>query len=546
MKIALAQINTTVGDIAGNREKIKAAAERARSRGADLAVFPELTLTGYPPRDLLDAKVFVKSSEEVLSALARDTRGIGLLVGTAVRNPDPSGRRVLNVAALLDEGRVQSLTAKSLLPTYDVFDELRYFEPASAVEVKQFRGRRLGVTICEDAWADETFSGRKLHQRDPIASLVDQGAEIIVNLSGSPFDRKKSATRRRVFERIARERRLPSVFVNLVGGNDSLVFDGNSFVMGRDGRIAARALAFEEDLVLWDSKTGEGDLRDEIAIDEERILRALCLGTRDYAHKCGFRRAVIGLSGGIDSSLVAVIAARALGPENVYGVSMPSAYSSEGSLEDAKQLAGNLGIHYQSIPIEKLYQGYLDDLGAQFEGKAPDATEENLQARVRGNILMALSNKFGHLVLSTGNKSELAVGYCTLYGDMAGGLAVISDLLKTEVYAVSRHINRGGEVIPASCITKPPSAELRPNQRDEDTLPPYEVLDPILDAAIEKSLAEEEVIARGHDVEIVRKVFSMIRLNEYKRQQAPPGLKVTGRAFGVGRRYPIASRYRLG
>ncbi|MFQ5459056.1 MAG: NAD+ synthase, partial [Myxococcota bacterium] len=505
MKIALAQINTPVGDVAGNHGKVTEAAREARARGADLAVFPELTLTGYPPRDLVDAEAFVRASEEALAALARETRGIGVLVGAVVRNPDPAGRRLRNVAALLDEGSVQSLTAKSLLPTYDVFDELRYFEPAREVEAKTFRGRRLGVTICEDAWAGETVTGRKLHKRDPIGALADQGAEIIVNLSGSPFDREKPDTRRRIFERIARERRIPSVFVNLVGGNDSLIFDGASFVTGADGRIAARAHAFEEDLVLWDWESGVGDVREEITGDEERIFRALCLGTRDYARKCGFRTVVIGLSGGIDSSLVAVIAARALGPENVFGVSMPSAYSSEGSVADARELAENLGIHYRNIPIEKLYRAYLDELRPHFAGKAPDATEENLQARVRGNILMALSNKFGHLVLSTGNKSEFAVGYCTLYGDMAGGLAVISDLPKTTVYAVARHVNRGGAVIPESCITKPPSAELRPDQTDQDTLPPYDVLDPIIDGAIEESLTEEEMIARGHDADTVRR-----------------------------------------
>ncbi|MDP3937860.1 MAG: NAD+ synthase [Deltaproteobacteria bacterium] len=545
MKIALAQINTTVGDVAGNRDKVIAFTRRARERGADLVVFPELTLTGYPPRDLVDASGFVQASEGALAGLARETRGVGVLVGTVAANPDPHGPRYRNVAALLDEGRVQSLTTKCLLPSYDVFDEVRYFAPSAAVTVKPFRGRRLGVTICEDAWAMETFSGRRIHALNPVAELAAQGADLIVNLSGSPFERQKPERRLRIFQRIASDHGLPSVFVNLVGGNDGLIFDGDSFAVDAQGRVAARAGAFEEDLVLWDTESGQGEVREEVAPEEEKIFRALCLGTRDYAAKCGFRTAVTGLSGGIDSALVTVIAACALGPENVHGISLPSAYSSEGSLRDARLLAGNLGIHYQVIPIEKLFQAYLDELKPHFGGREPDATEENIQARVRGNILMSLSNKFGHLVLSTGNKSELAVGYCTLYGDMAGGLAVVSDLLKTEVYALARHLNRSSETIPEACITKPPSAELRPNQTDQDTLPPYEALDPIIDGAVEESLTEEELIARGHDEDLVRRVYRMIRQNEYKRQQAPPGLKVTGRAFGVGRRYPIAARYRL-
>jgi len=546
MKIALAQINTTVGDIAGNRDRILDYVRRARERGADLVVFPELTTTGYPPRDLVDGAGFVKASEGALEDLARRTRGVGVLVGAVAFNPQPHGPRFRNVAALLDEGRVQSLTVKSLLPSYDVFDEVRYFAPATAVEVKPFRGRRLGVTICEDAWAMESFSGRLIHAVNPVADLAGQGADLILNVSGSPFERKKPERRLRIFQRIAADHGLPSVFVNLVGGNDGLVFDGESFALDARGRVVARAHAFEEDLVIWDTETGEGDIREAVAPEEERILRALCLGTRDYAAKCGFRTAVTGLSGGIDSALVTAIAARALGPENVHGISLPSAYSSEGSLRDARLLARNLGIRHEVIPIEKLFQAYLDELKPHFAGKEADTTEENIQARIRGNILMALSNKFGHLVLSTGNKSELAVGYCTLYGDMAGGLAVISDLLKTEVYALARHLNRGGEIIPADCFTKPPSAELRPNQTDQDTLPPYEALDPIIDGAIEESLTEEELIAQGFDEALVRRVYKMIRVNEYKRQQAPPGLKVTGRAFGVGRRYPIAARYRLG
>jgi NAD+ synthase (glutamine-hydrolysing) len=400
--------------------------------------------------------------------------------------------------------------------------------------------------VCEDAWAEESFSGRRLYRKDPVAELARQGAEVILNLSASPFEVGKLSHRQRIFERVAREHGIPSVYVNLVGGNDSLVFDGESFAVDRRGRVAAHASAFEEDLILWDLDTGIGDMRRPLGSTEKSLLEALVLGTRDYAHKCGFRSAVVGLSGGIDSSLVAVIAARALGPGNVWGVSMPSAYSSQGSLTDAKALAENLGIHYQVIPIEKTFRTFLDELQPQFGGLPADATEENLQARIRGNILMALSNKQGHLVLSTGNKSELAVGYCTLYGDMAGGLAVINDLPKTTVYAVSREVNREREVIPAACLTKPPSAELRPDQTDQDTLPPYEVLDPILEAAIEESLPAEEIVERGFDRSIVERVFKLIRTNEYKRQQAAPGLRVTGKAFGIGRRYPIAARYRLG
>jgi NAD+ synthetase len=545
MKIALAQINTTVGDVAGNLDRVREAALRAKARGADLAVFPELSLTGYPPRDLLDIDAFVRASEVALKPLAAATRGIGVLVGTAVRSPRPRGRRALNVAALLDAGRVQSLTSKCLLPNYDVFDEVRYFEPAGTVRVKEFRGRRLGVTVCEDAWAEESFSGRRIYRKDPVAELARQGAEVILNLSASPFDTGKPVHRQRILERVAREHGIPSVYVNLVGGNDSLVFDGASFAVDRRGRVGALANAFEEDLILWDLDTGKGDVRRPVEGREESLLAALVLGTRDYARKCGFRSAVVGLSGGIDSSLVAAIAARALGPENVWGVAMPSAYSSAGSLSDARALAANLGIHYQVIPIEKTFRTFLEELEPHFGGRPPDTTEENLQARIRGNILMALSNKHGHLVLSTGNKSELAVGYCTLYGDMAGGLAVINDLPKTTVYAVSRHVNREREIIPAACLTKPPSAELKPDQTDQDTLPPYEVLDPILEAAIEESLPAEEIVDRGFDPAIVERVFGMIRANEYKRQQAAPGLRVTGKAFGVGRRYPIAARYRL-
>ncbi len=545
MKIALAQINTTVGDIVGNREKARDAALQARARGADLVVFPELTLLGYPPRDLLDLDALGRASEAALGLLARETRGVGVLVGAIVPNPDPEGRRLHNAAVLLDEGKILGRTEKCLLPNYDVFDEARYFQPASAVRVSSFRGHKLGVTVCEDVWSEEIVSGRRLYLKDPVAELVRQGAEIIINLSGSPFETNKFEQRKRIFERIAREQGVASVYVNLVGGNDSLVFDGASFVIDRAGRLAAQAKAFEEDLVLWDAETGLGEIREVSREEEENLLAALSLGTRDYAHKCGFRTAVIGLSGGIDSSLAAAIAARALGPENVWGVSMPSAYSSEGSLTDARKLAENLGIHYQVIPIEKIFQTFLDGLGPRFGGASPDVAEENLQARVRGNILMALSNKFGHLVLSTGNKSEIAVGYCTLYGDMVGGLAVISDLSKTAVYALARYVNREAEIIPSASLTKPPSAELRPGQKDQDTLPPYDVLDPIVDGAIEESLTEAEIVARGFDPEVVRRVFGMIRANEYKRQQAAPGLKVTGRAFGVGRRYPLAMRYRL-
>jgi NAD+ synthase (glutamine-hydrolysing) len=546
MKIALGQINTTVGDIVGNREKARDAALQARARGADLVVLPELTLIGYPPRDLLDLDALGRASEAALDLLARETRGIGVLVGAVVPNLDPGGRRLHNAAVLLDDGKILDRTAKCLLPNYDVFDEARYFQPASAVQVSSFRGHKLGVTICEDAWGEEIFSGRRLYLDDPVAELVRQGAEILINLSGSPFDRNKFRQRKKIFERIAREHGVASVYVNLVGGNDSLVFDGASFVIDRAERLAAQAKAFEEDLLLWDTETGLGEIREVSREEEENLLAALTLGTRDYAHKCGFQTAVIGLSGGIDSSLAAVIAARALGPENVWGVSMPSAYSSEGSLTDARKLAENLGIHYQVIPIEKIFQTFLDELGPNFGGASPDVAEENLQARVRGNILMALSNKFGHLVLSTGNKSEVAVGYCTLYGDMAGGLAVISDLSKTAVYRLARHVNREAEIIPSATLTKPPSAELRPDQKDQDTLPPYDVLDPIVEGAIEESLTEAEIVARGFDPEVVRRVFGMIRANEYKRQQAAPGLKVTGRAFGVGRRYPLAMRYRPG
>ena len=469
---------------------------------------------------------------------------------------DPDNHPMLyNAAAFMREGRILSRHFKTLLPTYDVFDELRYFSRAREVRTIDFMGRRIGVTICEDIWNDidfygsghaagslEKFDYRRRYEIDPIQKLAELKAEIIVNISASPFTRGKNAFKRTMLADIARHHAVPVIYVNQAGGNDSLVFDGNSIAFGRTGKAIARARGFEEDLVLVDP-----DAADEVAVEEndiEEIRQALVLGIRDYVRKCGFKSVVIGLSGGIDSALTAVLAAQALGPENVTGVTMPSVYSSSGSVDDSQKLAANLGIRFETIPIKGLFDRYREDLKSVFRGKPEDVTEENIQARIRGNLLMAISNKEGSLVLSTGNKSELAMGYCTLYGDMSGGLAAISDLPKTLVYELSRHINAGGELIPDASITKPPSAELRENQKDQDTLPPYEVLDRILELYIEDRKSADEIASCGFDADLVRKILRTVNLNEYKRRQAAPGIKVTAKAFGVGRRIPIAQRFR--
>jgi NAD+ synthase (glutamine-hydrolysing) len=549
VKIALGQLNPTIGDFASNVRLIDEALSRAEAAGAALLVTSELSVTGYPPRDLLERPAFIADAQRALQQLVARTRDTALVVGfpeAIVPGQSSSGRRIANSAALLHQGRVVSLHRKSLLPTYDVFDEWRYFEPATDVACVELGGRRLGISICEDIWNDADFWPQRLYREDPIEKLVAKGAEILINISASPYTIEKRHLRPRMLATTARRRRRPLVFVNQVGGHDDLIFDGSSLVLDADGQLIARAAEHTPDFLVvdLDARQGQGTIRPFDDSDARSAMEALVLGTRDYARRCGFKRAVLGVSGGIDSALVAAIAARALGPENVLGVAMPSRYSSDGSRSDAAALAKNLGIQYQEIPIESVFSAYLQTLAPAFAGRAPDVTEENLQARVRGGLLMALSNKFGSLLLTTGNKSELATGYCTLYGDMCGGLAVISDVPKTMVYQLARAVNEGGEIIPRATIEKPPSAELRPDQTDQDTLPPYEVLDPVLEAHLEDGLDRQALVAKGFDPKLVDDVIRMVRLSEYKRRQAAPGLKVTGKAFGPGRRYPIAHAFR--
>jgi NAD+ synthase (glutamine-hydrolysing) len=544
MRIALAQVNTTVGDFAGNVERIARFAREGASRGADLVVFPELAITGYPPRDLVEEPHFVERSERELERLAGLVPEVRILVGYVRRSGASQGKAVADSAALLYGGRRLLTYDKALLAFYDVFDESRYFEPGSARASFELEGSRMAVTICEDIWNDKGFWKKHFYAANPVEDAVHAGADVILNIASSPFATEKIDLRRRMLQAIAKERGLPVVYVNQVGGNDQLVFDGSSMAVDARGEVVARARSFEEDLVLFDADAGAGEVRAGPGSDVEAVYSALTLGTRDYVSKCGFSKALVGLSGGIDSALVATIAADALGPENVRGVGMPGPYSSEGSVRDAEALARSLGIDFRLIPIGAAYAAFQQTLGPVFAGLPEDVTEENLQARIRGNILMALSNKFGALVLSTGNKSELAVGYCTLYGDMAGGLAVIADVPKTMVYELARFVNRERERIPVASLTKPPSAELRPNQTDQDSLPPYETLDAILRAYIEEHECAEQIAARlGFDDALVRAIVRKVNRAEYKRQQAAPVLKVTAKAFGIGRRYPIANHY---
>jgi NAD+ synthase (glutamine-hydrolysing) len=543
MKIALAQLNPTVGDFAGNSAKILDFARRAQEKGADLAVFSELCLCGYLPMDLIERPHFIERNERELACLAKKL-SIPSVVGYAARAKGPTGKSAANAAALLANGEIQFVQHKMLLPTYDVFDESRYFQPATAQNIVTFGGQNLGITICEDIWNDKTYWAKPLYDRDPVAELVAKGANLIINISGSPYTIDKRTLRVNMLRALAKSHGLPVVYVNQVGGNDSLVFDGGSVVVLPDGRIPALASSFEEDLVLYDTETSNGELHCQPSTELELVHKALTCGTRDYVRKSGFRAVVVGLSGGIDSSVVAAIAVAALGRENVLGVSMPGPYSSEGSRADARQLADNLGIEFLTIPITDVFSSYEAALAETFRGRPEDVTEENLQARVRGNYLMALSNKFGSMVISTGNKSEMAVGYCTLYGDMAGGLAMLSDVPKTMVYELADLINTERELIPRASIEKPPSAELRPNQTDQDSLPPYDVLDQILKAYIEEVKSPEEIAARyGIAIDLVRSIAGKFDRNEYKRRQAPPGLKITSRAFGLGRPFPIVQKF---
>jgi NAD+ synthase (glutamine-hydrolysing) len=549
MRLLLAQLNYVVGAFDENFAKMAAAVDEGRARGVDLVVFSELATTGYPPRDLLRHDRFVDLNLEQLDRLAALTAGgPAVLTGFVDRNPCPTGKRLHNAVALCQDGKIAARRYKSLLPTYDVFDEDRYFEPAQAVEPIVFKGRRLGVTICEDVWNDRDFWPSRLYHRDPVEELADQQVDLFINISASPFTADKSDLRRRMIRQEAVTHRRLFLYVNQVGGNDELIFDGHSIGIDAHGHEVVRGRSFAEDLIVCDVPSGDEPplpaLEPLERSLEEDVHDALVLGLRDYATTCGFSRAVVGLSGGIDSALVACLASEALGPGNVMGVAMPSRYSSAGSLTDAEALARNLGIDYRVVPIDNIYQAHLDALAPVFDGRSPDSTEENLQARSRGAVLMAMSNKFGSILLTTGNKSELAVGYCTLYGDMAGGLAVISDVPKTLVYRVARFVNREREIIPESTLTKAPSAELRPDQKDTDSLPPYEVLDPIIQAYVEEHLGADAIVARGFDRKTVLDVLRLIDNSEYKRRQAAPGLKISSTAFGVGRRFPIAADYR--
>ncbi|HUZ46684.1 MAG TPA: NAD+ synthase [Terriglobia bacterium] len=544
MKIALAQINTTVGDFEGNVGKIIQYAKLAADRGADLVVFPEMAVCGYPPRDLVERPDFIQRSEDELSRLAHLLPDIPAVVGYVRRSQVQMGRPVSNAAAIIHRGKVLLDYVKILLPFYDVFDESRYFEPGSAIGIYDLEGMRIGITICEDIWNDKNFWRKRLYARDPVEEITRAGAKLLLNIASSPFTTEKLQTRYDMLRTIAVENHIPVAYVNHVGGNDQLILDGSSLAFSAGGALVARAKSFEEDLLVFDTAGTLADIHPAPASEIEAVYQALLLGTRDYMRKCNFREAIVGLSGGIDSSLVATLATEALGAENVHAIAMPGPYSSPSSLRDAKDLAGRLGIDLRVIPISSIYEDYLQTLAPSFEGRPADVTEENLQARIRGNILMALSNKLGAMVLSTGNKSELAVGYCTLYGDMAGGLAVVADIPKTMIYELARYANRAGERIPQSCIDKAPSAELRANQTDQDTLPAYEVLDVILKAAIEERLCAKE-IAEKYQIQLplIQDVLRRVARAEYKRQQAAPALKVTAKAFGMGRRYPIAHKF---
>lgn len=547
MKIALGQFNPTVGDLAGNARRMAAMAREAASRGARLVVFPELSLAGYPPRDLVEKPSFLDRNEEELQRLARETATLPLAVvcGYVGRSPSATGRAAQNAAAVLHAGEVIFRQAKILLPTYDVFDEVRYFQPAEKQSLFTWDGRRIALTICEDAWNDKQYWERPLYQRDPVDELIRQGGEILLSINGSPYHMGKRALRREIFRSLARKHNVPVVYVHQVGGNDQLVFDGSSFALNAQGDPIAEAASFDEDLILVDLASGAGDRRPTHTDENEAVYEALVVGTRDYIRKCGFRKVLIGLSGGIDSSLTAVVAVDAVGRENVTGVAMPGPYSSDHSLTDARAMAEAFGIRFEVSRISGVYDRFVEDLAPLFAGAPPDIAEENLQSRLRGVTLMALSNKWGAIVLTTGNKSELAVGYCTLYGDMCGGLAVISDVPKTLVYELSRVANRRHPgAIPESVFTKPPSAELRADQKDTDSLPEYEILDAILKEYVEEYAAPAQIAAKlSLPLDLVRDIINKVDRNEYKRQQAAPGLKVTSKAFGIGRRFPIAQRF---
>jgi len=574
MKIALVQINPVIGDFTYNTDKIMAWAEKARESDCELAIFPELALCGYPPQDLLERPSFISKHDEALQDLITKISGIGIICGHLEKHTDYYGKPLHNSISLIAEGKLLYTAQKRLLPTYDVFDEARYFEPGRRSQAFRFKDLNLGLTICEDIWNDKGSFPEHLYDADPIEELVtglqaqNMMLDLLVNISASPFQIGKEHVKHNIFKRVCTSNNLPLIYVNQVGGQDSLLFDGWSMVMDSKGRITARAERFTEDMVIVDTdnltgeiydqqipaennrKAGSGVTTTRTARDAETVCNALVMGVHDYGTKCNFSTGVVGLSGGIDSAVTCAIACQAFGPENILGVAMPSPYTSRQSVEDAKQLAENLGCRFEVIEISRVFSAMKDSLthifGKAEEGKKQrvDITEQNIQARIRGNLLMALSNKYGSLLLSTGNKSEMAVGYCTLYGDMSGGLAVISDVPKLLVYKLVDYINREKEIIPERIIVKPPSAELAPNQLDQDDLPAYEILDPILKAYLEENKSVAEIIALGFERTIVEDIVRRIRINEYKRKQAPLGLKVTSKAFGYGRRYPTAQNFR--
>jgi NAD+ synthase (glutamine-hydrolysing) len=542
--VAVAQIDTTVGDFEGNAARILDYGRRAEAAGATLVLFPELAACGYPPRDLLERRSFLDESQRAARRIARASGAATWVFGAALPNPGRSGRRVFNAAVAARRGRIAGVYHKRLLPTYDVFDEGRYFEPGKRPMVLTLGGRRVGITICEDIWNDKTFWKRPLYAADPVAEIRPLRLDLHVNISASPYSLGRTQLRRRMMSRVARRTGVPLLDCNLVGGNDSLVFDGQSSAFDERGRLVGRGAAFEEDFWTIEMPGGRGPVQEDLPLIAE-VRRGLVLALRDYAGKCGFHSAVLGLSGGIDSAVTAALAVEALGRENVAGVAMPGPYSSPGSVPDAEELARNLGISCRVIPIGGIFEAYRRTFGGDL-GARREAAEENIQARIRGAVLMALSNAFGHLVLSTGNKSELAVGYCTLYGDMAGGYALISDIPKMLVYSLAREINRGRAVIPEASLTKPPSAELKPNQKDTDTLPEYAVLDPLIEGLVDLSLPPAGAARRAKTpLTLARDIARRIDRNEYKRRQAAPGPKITARAFGEGRRYPIAQKFRV-
>ncbi|WDN89668.1 NAD+ synthase (glutamine-hydrolyzing) [Desulfosarcina sp. BuS5] len=549
MKIAIAQINPIIGDFKYNCHKIKEYAARAMDLDCDLVVFSELVISGYPPRDLLERKEFVDANIEHLNKLINSIKGIGLICGFSDYSLCKNGNPLYNSAALFENGKLLYKAHKRLLPTYDVFDERRYFQPWREHSIFLYKGSRIGLTICEDIWNDSSLIQKRFYQKDPVAILVEQGADLIINISASPFVISKKELRWNLLSSIASKYKIPLIYANQTGGNDSLIFDGSSAAFDKYGQMAARAGDFTEDLVVFDldSQNDAESYRDNIhpvsSSDEESVLKALVSGTRDYVSKCGFSQAVIGLSGGIDSALTAYVAVKALGRQNVSLIFMPSEYTSKDNYEDTEELAANLGIKQKIIPINGMFKEFLKYISPDFDKNNPDVTEQNLQARIRGTILMGLSNKHGSILLTTGNKSECGLGYCTLYGDMNGGLAVISDVPKTMVYDIAKFINRDKEHIPARIIDKAPSAELKDSQTDQDDLPPYEIIDPVLKGYIEDLKSADELVKSGFDRKIVEKIIKKVTLSEYKRQQAAPGLKITSKAFGYGRRYPIAQKY---